>query len=125
MLSAKATPLHATPWHARQAAMLHHYSSLYDGAEPRWHDYRFAYRFPQFLAASPQIPKFRIRSELLGDSGKVPPRAVARFGPLIIHGESAPDLAPSGVARNAFTIQADTWYFVEIAPDQFDDVASP
>jgi hypothetical protein len=47
---------------------------------------------------------------------------VALFGTLAIGGKPAPRLAPSGVAGAAFTTRPGTWHFVEIVPDQFEDV---
>ncbi len=41
---------------------------------PRWDDFGFAYCFPQFKAESPQIPRFRIRYDIAGETGKVPSR---------------------------------------------------
>lgn len=41
---------------------------------PRWDDFGFAYSFQEFKTESPTIPKFRIRSDIVGETGKAPPR---------------------------------------------------
>jgi len=41
---------------------------------PRWTDSGFAYSFPSFKNESPMIPKFRVRKDIIGETGKMPPR---------------------------------------------------
>lgn len=42
--------------------------------KPRWDDYGFAYCFPEFKVESPMIPKFRVRHDIAGETGKTAPR---------------------------------------------------
>lgn len=39
-----------------------------------WSDYEFAYYYIGFVHASPRIPRFRVRSDIVGESGKLPPQ---------------------------------------------------
>jgi hypothetical protein len=160
--------------------------TLFPQREPRWSDYDFFYAYAGFKAESPRIPKFRIRTDLIGETGGVPPRtgvyiaaddpnaalqfavsgnagirlreastfnqigldalaAVGRndlwfnqqkmvdFATKSKHaalldrrialdcGPNA-DLAAPYVAMHAFETHPAKWYFVEIVPDEFDDV---
>jgi hypothetical protein len=40
----------------------------------RWRDSNFAYRYREFASEHPQIPKFRVRTDVVGKSGKTPSR---------------------------------------------------
>jgi hypothetical protein len=42
---------------------------------------------------------------------------------VVVDGKPSPYLAPSAVARSAFTDIASNWYFVEIVNDEFEDIA--
>ena len=48
--------------------------TLEDRDNSRWDDYGFAYDFGSFIAECPRIPEFRIREDIVGETGKVPPR---------------------------------------------------
>jgi hypothetical protein len=48
--------------------------TLDDYDNSRWSDDSFALRFQEFASEHPQIPKFRVRTDLVGTSGKVPNR---------------------------------------------------
>lgn len=49
-------------------------NTLDDYHNSRWKDFSFAYHYKEFIAQFPQISKFRIRTDIQGESGKVPPR---------------------------------------------------
>lgn len=40
----------------------------------RWNDYRFAYCYPFFARANAKVPRFIVRNEIQGETGKIPPR---------------------------------------------------
>lgn len=40
----------------------------------RWSDFGFTLYFPEYAKQFPRLPKFRIRTDVQGESGKVPPR---------------------------------------------------
>ncbi|MES2320292.1 MAG: hypothetical protein V4631_22670 [Pseudomonadota bacterium] len=40
----------------------------------RWTDYDFAYCYPAFAAQHSKIPKFRVRMDVVGESGSIPPQ---------------------------------------------------
>lgn len=152
-----------------------------------WDDYVFAYNYPEFSAQFPRIPQFRVRTDVMAESSKVPPRTGVyvssddpnaalqfawtggcghklrpastfneiglnalqqvgrkdlwfdqakmlafvqsqKYAPLLAHevvidGKPNPYLAPSAVARSAFTDIPSSWYFVEIINDEFEDIA--
>lgn len=48
--------------------------TLDDYHHSRWSDYGFTHEYHKFTAAHPQIPKFRVRSDVTGESGKAPGR---------------------------------------------------
>jgi hypothetical protein len=54
------------------------YAGQYDRTvkeyENRWNDYRFAYNYPAFAAGHRRIPRFAVRDDIRGESGKIPPR---------------------------------------------------
>jgi len=39
----------------------------------RWDDYTFMYHYPEFLAENPARPVFRVRSDIVGETGRLPP----------------------------------------------------
>jgi len=161
--------------------------TMYDRARSRWTDFNFAYNYPEFSKQFPRIPKFRVRTDVMAESSKAPPRtgvyvssndpnAALQFawtgggggklrlastfneigldalqqvgrkdlwfdgakmfafvqsqkyasffaGKMIIPGKPDAYLAPSLVARSAFTDIPSNWYFVEIINDEFEDIA--
>jgi hypothetical protein len=172
-------------------ALINWYSSRIDKTMfpqrvPRWNDFRFASVFGSFKASSPRIPKFHIRTDLVGQTGKMPPRTgvyvaaddnhaalqFAATGPggielreastfnalghealtalgrdnlwfneekmlefasqpkhiqlfrssMEVDGQLLASLAPSAVAVHSFTTHPSKWYFVEIIPDEYEDV---
>lgn len=160
--------------------------TLSDAHHSRWSDYGFAYDYRDFAAQFPQIPKFRVRTDVQAESGKTPPRTgvyVAQDDPhaalqfawtgggggklrpaktfnelgvdalrtvgrkdlwfneeamlafvqthkkdpallkdLCFKHSQTPELAPSLVARNAFTERTCKWYFVETVNGEFEDI---
>lgn len=48
--------------------------TLYPRAKPQWNDFAFYVRFNAFKTDCPSIPKFRVRTDLLGVTGQIPPR---------------------------------------------------
>jgi hypothetical protein len=48
--------------------------TLDDYHHSRWSDYGFAYSYSEFAAENPKLPKFRVRRDLIGESGKKPTR---------------------------------------------------
>lgn len=48
--------------------------TLDDYHHSRWSDYSFAHEYQSFIADHPQIPKFRVRTDITGESGKTPSR---------------------------------------------------
>lgn len=153
--------------------------------ESRWTDFGFSYHYPGFVAHSPRIPRFRVRTDIVGENGKLPPqtgvyvavddpnasvqfawtggggcalRMASTFNDIGLaalsavgrqdlwfneqkmfdfaiasphaslferyitsRGTKLPTLAPSAVARSAFTARACKWNLVEIIPDQYED----
>lgn len=159
--------------------------STLDPQAPHWDDYGFAYYFRSFALEHPQIPVFRIRTDLVAETGMFPPRtgvyvsatdphaalqfAAAGAGGIRLReattfnergldalrivgrpalwfdaekmlayvlqsnapalrqqvdvfGQNDASLAPSAVARAAFSEHPDTWLFVEQVPDQYQPV---
>ncbi len=48
--------------------------TLSDSHNSRWDDYGFTYDYKEFAAQFPQIPKFRVRTDVQAETGKTPPR---------------------------------------------------
>lgn len=183
------TPEEEREYEAALALINHYASSIDDTLDPqpipRWDDYNFAYKFSGFAKENPRIPKFRIRTDLVGQTGQVPPRTgvyisasdphasvqfaaagnggirlrqastfndlgldalkmvgrehlwfdaqkmleftiKSKHAPLLrdwveIDRELDAELAPSAVARMAFTNTASVWHFVELLPDEYED----
>lgn len=57
--------------------LINHYAGPIDNTlchpQNRWDDYGFMYHYPGFLADHPARPVFRIRSDIVGETGKPPP----------------------------------------------------
>jgi hypothetical protein len=47
----------------------------------RWNDYRFAYNYSAFAACHSKIPEFRLRNDVVGETGKAPPQTGVYFCP--------------------------------------------
>lgn len=163
--------------------------STLDERAPHWDDYGFSYELPSFVIECPRIGRFQIRSDLIGQTGQLPPRTgvyvsaddpeaalqFAAAGPdglclrqartfneiglaalsavgrpalwfdeekmlkfavasrqsdlfmsnIRFFGKEHADLAPSAVARHAFTERPSKWYYVEHLDDDFEDSSIP
>lgn len=60
--------------------LINHYAgpidnTLYRHPHNRWDDYSFMYHYPGFLAENPTRPVFRVRTDIVGETGKLPPQA--------------------------------------------------
>jgi hypothetical protein len=158
--------------------------TMSDARSSGWNDYDFAYSYPQFATRFTEIPRYRIRTDVIHSSGAIPgktgiyiskddPNATLQFAwtgaegrklrdaatfnevglaalaavgrddlwfnsgkmfdfttspqfermfhdDVIWNDGPHPNLAPSAVARKAFTTKASTWYLVEPIEGEFD-----
>jgi hypothetical protein len=163
--------------------------TLYPRVKPRWSDFGFYSCFAGFKAECPRIPKFRVRSDLTAETGRVPPRtgvyisaddphAILQFATagndgiklrdastfsqlglevlaavgrndlwfnekkmfdfainskhldlirntMEVSGQLMPSLASAAIANHAVTTHPSTWCFIEVIPDEFENVDFP
>lgn len=63
--------------HEASVKLINHYAGPIDNTlchpQNRWDDYGFMYLYPGFLAEHPARPVFRVRKDIVGETGKPPP----------------------------------------------------
>ena len=63
--------------HVVAVKLINHYAGPIDNTlchpQNRWDDYGFMYLYPGFLAEHPVRPVFRVRKDIVGETGKPPP----------------------------------------------------
>jgi hypothetical protein len=156
------------------------------GSSSRWDDFAFAHAWQEFKGQFSRIPRFRVRTDIEGETGRVPARtgvyvplddpdgalqfawiggglgglletrifnalghdALYTVGrkdlwlneskmfafatspkyanlfkkEVFFRSQPAHDLAPSAVAREAFTTRSCKWYYVELVNGEFEDI---